>query len=181
MTFISRVVDVQPPPSTDDFKQAMRGVAGAVSVITVADGDAINGMTVTSVSSFSAEPPTMLVSINQSASSYPTLRKTGTFAINILGAAQRAIAERFSGIGGLKGAARFAQADWTRGLTGAPLLVGAAAAFDCTLEDVLERHSHALVIGRICSLKTDDGAGALIYRRGEYVSMGVATDTDLRS
>ena len=107
MTFAVRHVTPAPDATTDDFKGAMRGLAGGVSVITVGQGRDITGMTVTSVTSLSVDPPTLIVSVNRSSSSWPLLRRYGAFGVNILGADQREIAERFSGTGGLKGADRF--------------------------------------------------------------------------
>src|ERR1700761_6591532 len=109
--------------SQDDFRGAMRQLTGGVSVITVGRGKEISGMTVTSVSSLSVDPPALIVSVNREASSWPVLKRHGFFGINILAADQLEIAERFSGKGGLKGAERFAGAQWTARVSGVPLLV----------------------------------------------------------
>ncbi len=67
-------------------------------------------MTVTSVSSLSVDPPSLIVSINREASSWPLVKRYGFFGVNILTSDQIDIAERFTGKGGLKGADRFAGA-----------------------------------------------------------------------
>ena len=131
----------------------MRHLTGGVSVITAGRGKDITGMTVTSVSSLSVDPPTLIVSINREASSWPLLKRHGFFGVNILTADQLDIAERFTGKGGLKGADRFAGAQWTTRVSGVPLLVGALAAIDCEVEDIVERHSHAIVIGRVLDIR----------------------------
>src|ERR1700761_213058 len=123
-----------------DFRAAMRQLTGGVSVITVGRGREIAGMTVTSVSSFSVEPPSLIVSVNRSASSWPLLKRDGFFGVNILNADQVDIAERFSGKNGLKGADRFGDAEWFTRASGVPLLVGALAAIECEVEDIIERH-----------------------------------------
>jgi flavin reductase (DIM6/NTAB) family NADH-FMN oxidoreductase RutF len=79
------------------------------------------------------------------------LQKHGVFGVNILSSDHVGVAERFSGIGGLKGAERFAGSEWISLASGVPLLAGALAAFDCEVEHVVERHSHAIVIGA-CSI-----------------------------
>lgn len=168
MNKLVRAHELQPLLPVDDFKRAMRSLAGGVSVITVGQGPDINGMTVTSVSSFSIDPPTMLVSINRNASSFPMLVKTGTFGINVLAADQREVAERFAGKDGIRGADRFANANWRTGATGVPLLIGAAAALDCLVEDIIEKHSHAIIIGRVASVSSEADAGASIYWKGNY-------------
>ena len=150
--------------ASDDFRGAMRHLAGGVSVITAGRARDITGMTVTSVSSLSVDPATLIVSINRESSSWPLIKRHGFFGVNILTADQIDIAERFTGKGGLKGADRFAGAEWITRASGVPLLVGALAAIDCEVEDIVERHSHAIVIGRVLDLQALDahrGAGLL--------------------
>jgi len=155
----------------DDFRSAMRNLVGGVSVITAGGGDDISGMTVTSVASLSIEPPSLLVSISRASSSWPLIRDRGAFGVNILNADQLDIAERFSGIGGLKGRDRFAGAIWTTRATGVPLLHGALAAIDCAVDDIVERHSHAIVIGRVLHLEIAPDDAALAYWHGSYVAI----------
>lgn len=168
---IVRNIGVFSDMSSDDFRGAMRHLVGGVSVITAGRGKEITGMTVTSVSSLSVDPPTMIVSVNRDASSWPVLKRHGFFGINILAADQLEIAERFSGKGGLKGAERFAGAQWITRRSGVPLLVGAPAAIDCAVEETLERHSHAIVIGRVLDVHASGKTAALAYWQGRYVAM----------
>src|SRR5439155_1329747 len=88
------------------FRSVMRRLAGGVVVITAGRGDDIAGMTVTSLTSLSATPPRLLVSINRQASSFPLIERYRTFGVNILGSDQQALADRFSN-GRLKGRQRF--------------------------------------------------------------------------
>jgi flavin reductase (DIM6/NTAB) family NADH-FMN oxidoreductase RutF len=157
--------------SSAEFRGAMRTLAGGVSVITVGRGKDITGMTVTSVTSLSVEPPTLIVSINRNSSSWPLLQRYNAFGVNILSGEQLDVAERFAGKDGLKGAARFAGAQWVTRATGVPLLVGSLAAIDCDVEEVIERHSHALVIGRVRDVVTTAPHTALAYWDGDYVAI----------
>jgi flavin reductase (DIM6/NTAB) family NADH-FMN oxidoreductase RutF len=156
---------------TPDFRSAMRHLAGGVSVITVGRGSEVSGMTVTSVSSLSVEPASLIVSVNRSASSWPLLQAERAFGVNFLSADQLAVAERFAGKGGLRGAERFAGAEWRKRVTGVPLLVGALAAFDCEVEDIIERHSHGIVIGRVVHVDAGPPAAALGYWHGDYLTV----------
>lgn len=163
--------DISPAISAESFRGAMRHLAGGVSVITAGQGADITGMTVTSVTSLAVEPATLVVSVNRASSSWPRISKAGAFGVNILGADQAEIAKRFAGIGGLKGADRFAGAEWTTLVSGTPLLVGASVALDCEVEHVLERHSHMLVIGRVLDVLASEGKGALSYWQGQYIPL----------
>jgi flavin reductase (DIM6/NTAB) family NADH-FMN oxidoreductase RutF len=154
-----------------EFRSAMRQLAGGVSVITVGRGEDVSGMTVTSVASLAVDPPSLVVSINRGSSSWPLLERYRSFGVNIVKADQLPIAERFDGRNGVKGAARFAGAQWIKLASGVPLLKGALAAIDCEVEDVVERHSHALVIGRVLDLELSEPAAALAYWQGQYVEL----------
>ena len=157
--------------SADDYRWAMRHLVGAVSVITVGRGDDISGMTVTSVSSLSLDPPSLIVSVNRASSSWPLLREHGMFGINMLHADQIDIAERFSGKNELQGAERFAGARWITRPSGVRLLAGALAAIECEAEDMIERHSHAIVIGRVRHVQLSCHNAALAYWHGDYVAI----------
>jgi flavin reductase (DIM6/NTAB) family NADH-FMN oxidoreductase RutF len=171
MNSVVRNISIDRAISPDHFRGAMRHLAGGVSVITVGRGKDITGMTVTSVSSLSVEPPTLIVSINRESSSWPLLKRHGFFGVNILTADQLDVAERFTGKGGLKGAERFAGAQWTTRVSGVPLLVGALSAIDCEAEDIIERHSHALVVGRVLDIQASQRTAALAYWQGRYVAI----------
>jgi flavin reductase (DIM6/NTAB) family NADH-FMN oxidoreductase RutF len=171
-----RNIKIDREVSSGEFRGAMRHLAGGVSVITAGRGKDISGMTVTSVSSLSVDPPTLIVSINRESSSWPLLRRYGFFGVNILTADQVDVAERFAGKDGLKGAARFAGAQWFTRASGVPLLAGALAAIDCEVEDVVERHSHAIVIGRVLDVQPSSRTAALAYWQGQYVAIDQIED-----
>jgi flavin reductase (DIM6/NTAB) family NADH-FMN oxidoreductase RutF len=171
MNCVVRNIKTSRDVSSGEFRGAMRALAGGVSIITVGRGSDISGMTVTSVSSLSVEPPTLIVSVNRQSSSWPLLQRYGAFGVNILTAEQLDIAERFSGKDGLKGAARFGGAQWVTRATGVPLLVGGLASIDCEVEEVIERHSHAIVIGRVRDVLTSASTSALTYWNGQYVAV----------
>ncbi|HEV7334515.1 MAG TPA: flavin reductase family protein [Bosea sp. (in: a-proteobacteria)] len=164
-----------PVPAREDvaaFRAALRHLAGGVSVITTGRGEDRTGLTATSVASLSAEPPTLMFGLNLASSSFPVLARHRSFAVNFLNAAQKQIADRFAGRGGEKGAARYAGASWSTGPSGSPLLDGALAALDCEVEELIERHSHAIVIGRVREIRLGGDDAALLYWRGDYERLG---------
>ncbi len=171
MNVIARHIMTDTTVSSADFRGAMRHLTGGVSVITAGRCRDITGMTVTSVTSLSVEPPTLLVSINRDASSFPLIKRHGALGVNILNADQLDIAERFAGKGGLKGADRFAGSDWVTAVSGVPLLRGALASLDCEVEEIIERHSHGIVIGRVRDIKSSTRNAALAYWHGQYVAV----------
>jgi flavin reductase (DIM6/NTAB) family NADH-FMN oxidoreductase RutF len=158
----------KPVVDVPAFKYAMGSLAGAVSVITVGTGLARTGFTATSVSSYSVDPPTILVSLNRTSSSWPALVEAGAFAINILAEGQSDVADRFAGRGGIKGNDRYVGWEWSRLGSGTLGLDGALSVIDCDLEEVIERHSHAIVLGRVRSVETVQDRSPLMYWRGNY-------------
>lgn len=158
-------------PSAKDFTNALRALVGNCSVLTVGDGADRSGLVVTSAISLSADPPLLLACVNRSSSSWPLLDKYRRFGWSSLGAAHQAIAERFSGFGGIKGADRYEGAEWDSAVTGALLLRGAPASFDCEVDEMIDRGTHSIVIGRVRAVRETPGAGALIYWNGAFQSL----------
>lgn len=155
-------------PSPKEFRDAMRALVGNCSVVTVGKGEDATGLVVTSAISLSAEPPLLLVCVNRASSSHPLFARYGCFGWNSLGASHQPVAERFSGQGGVRGPARYEGFDWVTAETGALLLADAPAAFDCTVEEMIDRATHTILIGRVRATRTTPGMGALTYWNGAY-------------
>src|ERR1700754_4153694 len=106
---------------SESFRAAMRELAGGVTVVTVGKEADITGFTATSVASLSAQPPRLLVCVAQNSASWHALQHYPWFAVNLLRDDGCALANRFAGRDGLEGADRYAGAQWTTMLTGAPV------------------------------------------------------------
>jgi flavin reductase (DIM6/NTAB) family NADH-FMN oxidoreductase RutF len=150
------------------FRHAMRAWSSGVAIIACGEGEERMGCTITSFASLSLAPPTVFVCLARSSSTLAGLRKAGAFSISLLAARHETLAIRFSGRGGVHGPRRFDGAHWIALSTGAPVLLDALAAFDCLVEDVVERHSHAIVLGAVVSLREGAEEPALAHRRGAY-------------
>ncbi len=155
------------PTAPAGLKDAMRQLVGGVCVITAGIGTDRTGATVTSAHSLSMEPETMLVSLNLTSSTLPVIRRFGHYGVNLLADRQQAVADRFAGRGGVKGADRYLEADWSVLATGASLLDDALAVVDCEVERIIEHHSHALVFGAVRAVRVGSGS-ALVYSHGRY-------------
>ena len=150
------------------FRHALRHLAGAVSAITIGHGNDRTGFTATSVSSLAADTPSVIVSLNRSSSSWPAIERYRAFCVNILAEDQADIADNFAGRGGIKGNDRYLGAEWRELATGAPALVNALVVLDCTLEEAISRHSHAILIGRVQAVSIRAEAKPLLYWHGAY-------------
>jgi flavin reductase (DIM6/NTAB) family NADH-FMN oxidoreductase RutF len=159
------------------FRSVMRRLAGGVSVITAGRDDDITGITVTSLTSLSADPPRLLASINKQASSFALIERYRLFGVNILGSDQQELAARFSN-SGLKGKERFEGTEWFPGSSGVPLLGQSLASVECQVEEIIERHSHGIVVGRLLSFDLSPRLSGLVYWNGQYVEIDHDADLD---
>jgi flavin reductase (DIM6/NTAB) family NADH-FMN oxidoreductase RutF len=131
---------------SDEFKQAMRHLAGGVTIIATEHEGCRTGMAATAVCSVSANPPTILICINAGASAHEPIRESGRFSVNLLASGEDDIARRFSGETGVRGEERFAVGRWASLVTGAPILDSALAGLDCRVTEVVRMATHSVVL-----------------------------------
>lgn len=158
--------------SQDSFRQAMRYLASGVSILAAGRDDDRAAITATSVTSLSVEPPTLLVCISRNSSLAPVLQRYWHFSANFLGATQQHLAERFAGRSGVNGRERFDAGDWISLVSGAPVLANTLASIDCEVEEIIDRHTHSIVIGRVLAVRTEGGDDALAHWRGAFLPVG---------
>jgi flavin reductase (DIM6/NTAB) family NADH-FMN oxidoreductase RutF len=160
--------------TANDFREAMRALASAVSIISTASAGRRFGMTVTAVTSVSAEPPSLLVCINKAASLHAPLLESRLFCVNILHAWQSALAQTF---GSKDVADRFAHGDWRFDESAVPHLSDAQTNIFCEVDDVHGYGSHSVVIGKIYRIAVRQPVHPLVYQDGRY-TVGLAEGVD---
>lgn len=149
------------------LKQAMRGLASSVSLISAADKSGARvAMAATSVTALTMEPPAMLACINRNTSSYPTLRDGADFCINILAVDHLPIAQLCSS--GAQGEERFANGLWEKDARGVPYLKDAQAAIVCTQSRRIEYGTHDIFIGLVRQVHLPREIDPLVYVDGSY-------------
>ncbi len=156
----------QPPSfSPQEFRTALGMFATGVTIVTActAEGKVI-GLTANSFNSVSLDPPLVLWSLSQAAASLPVFRAGSHYAINVLAADQKMLAERFA----LKGLDRFAGVSFVEGTGGAPLLVGAAATFECFNRSRYEEGDHVIFVGEVERCSRRPGASPLLFHGGRF-------------
>jgi flavin reductase (DIM6/NTAB) family NADH-FMN oxidoreductase RutF len=143
----------------------MRAFATGVSIIACGEGEGRAGCVATALASLSLSPPSLIVNLQRAGSTSRRLREVAHFSVNILAAEQEPLAHRFAGKA--HGAERFAEGAWETGRTGAPALADALAVMECRIEEILVRHTHVIVIGRVEAARANEGA-ALLHFRGLF-------------
>ena len=160
-------------PATSEsagFRQAMREFGAGVAIVACGAEETRAGCTVTALASLSLTPPTLLICLSRDAQTLKRLRETGAFSVNLLADRHRALADRFADRA-LRGAGRFAIGVWVPLVTGAPLLADALAAIDCRVEEILERHTHAIVVGAVVAVQRGESGPALAHWRSHYETL----------
>ncbi|HEX7891743.1 MAG TPA: flavin reductase family protein [Ramlibacter sp.] len=156
----------QPPSfSAQEFRAALGMFATGVTIVTAraADGQVI-GLTANSFNSVSLSPPLVLWSLARAAASLPVFSGGSHYAINVLAADQKLLAERFA----KKGADRWLGVTFDEGAGGAPLLHGAAATFECFNRSRYEEGDHVIFVGEVERCTHRDGATPLLFHGGRY-------------
>ncbi|UUZ65441.1 flavin reductase family protein [Polaromonas sp. P1(28)-13] len=122
------------------------------------------GLTANSFNSVSLNPPLVLWSLAQAAGSMAALSAGSHYAINILAADQKELAERF----GSKRADRWTDVLFTEGASGSPLLSGAAATFECFNRSRYEEGDHVIFVGEVERCSHRAGAAPLLFHGGKF-------------
>jgi len=148
--------------TTANFIAAMGAVATGVSVVTTEGLAGRFGLTVSAISSVSAEPPMLLACVNRKSPAVVAIDRNGRFAVNVLGFNNKDVAEVFAGRPQSGKPYDFDRHDWEEGSMGQPLLTDATASFECEIECSQDAGSHRIFIGRVVNAKRST-AGPLVY------------------
>ena len=152
----------------DRFIDAMSRAAAMVSVATT-DGPAGRaGVTVSSLCSLSADPPSLLVCVHHASRALAAILANERFCVNLLRQDQTHISDVFAGRTEAERGDKFACAEWRTLETGSPVLENALAAFDCELVQHNRWASHYVLVGEVRDVASLGVGGPLIYANRAY-------------
>lgn len=157
-------------PGTLRLRQALSDFATGVAIVTARapDGRQV-GLTVNSFASVSLDPPLVLWSLMRGSASQPVLDAASHYTVNILGTAQRELAQRFAG----RRDDKFRGLRLRPGAGGAPRLPGCAAWFECRIESRLAAGDHLILIGAVEKFARGRGhPPPLLFHHGRYKGIG---------
>ena len=153
--------------SSDDLRQWMRQWACGVTLVTAQDGRGPHGMTVSSFTSLSLDPPLIMVSLEQGTRTHQMVREVGRFAVVMLRADQQDLAERFSGGVG-DSDPRFDGVPHGPSPGGAPIPDTPLAYLDCQMVDSLSAGTHTIIVGQVTGGEAADSGAPLLYYNRDY-------------
>lgn len=165
----------------DSFRRVCGCFPTGVTITTLIGTDGQpHGITISSFTSVSLEPPLVLICVNHHSRIVPHLTAGCAFAINVLSDDQRELSERFSKYR----ESRFSEVAWHIGVTGSPLFEGAVAVLECCLYQTIQAGDHLIVVGQVIGGVSTDRF-PLLYFRSSYnnpqIRRGLAPQDGARS
>ncbi len=153
---------------TARLRQVMGHFCTGVTVVTGMDGSEPVGFTAQSFMSLSLDPPLVLLGAMKSSTSWPRIRSSGAFCVNILSDEQEDVSRAFAVSGGEK----FRGIGWKPAPgSGSPLIRDSLAFVDARITEELEGGDHSIVVAEILDLGVEEDAGPLLFYRGGYASI----------
>lgn len=159
-------------PST--FRHVVGHLASGVTVVTTRLPEANYGMTASSVTSLSVEPPMMLACLNNATPTTLAVARAGRFGINILGQGHGYLAQQFA----VPSDDKFCGVSLTDGVLDVPLLADALACLECRVEEQVMGGTHTIFLGRVEGATANLGS-PLTYFRGGFGRFEFARDDDV--
>ncbi len=159
------------------FRNAMGEAVTGVYLITTDGEEGRFGMTLSSLTSISLEPATVMISVRNQSPTLAAILGNRVFGVNVLGTHQAEVSDVFAGRPRSGERFDFGCAEFTDGDLDVPLLDDAIAALECRVWRTQEIHDHTLIFGLVEGCRTDDNEGVevphgapLTYCRGRYCS-----------
>jgi flavin reductase (DIM6/NTAB) family NADH-FMN oxidoreductase RutF len=152
----------------DGLKGAMRVFPQGVTVATTNGPGGPMGLTVSSFTSVSLEPPLILISIAKGSAIHDLFRDAKTYAVNFLADDQKSVSDLFAGRTKVKD--RFEGIRYAKGVTGSPIIDGVRAAIECRAWQVYEGGDHSILVGEVVSARTFNSKRPLVYYSQQYTT-----------
>jgi flavin reductase len=157
--------DPTPTVAPADYIAAFRAVPTAVAVMAATDGVNVHGMTASSVTSLSMDPPLVLVCVQRGSRILPMIRASGHFSLSFLSDQQRDLAPHFASPQRPAGAAQFHGIPHRAGRFGLPILDEASASLTCELWCEYPGGDHAIACGLVRDAFGGEAHPLLSYAR----------------
>lgn len=127
-----------------DYRRALGAFPTGVTIVAAFDGNGAPwGLTASSFTSVSLEPPLVSVCLDRRGRAFTTLSSSESFAVSVLAAGQAALARHFAG----RAPDRFDGTPWQAAEGSAPVLPDSAAWFDCRVHARVEAGDHQILLG----------------------------------
>lgn len=150
----------------EQLRLAMRVWSSGVTVVTAAHDGEQHGMTVSSFTSVSLEPPLVIISLHTESRTHRLVHAANAFAVSILSADQRAISDRFAGR--TDDEDRFIGLDTETLVTGAPAIKNTLARLDCRVIQVISAGMNTIFLAEVVAARSGGDGLPLVYHDRRY-------------
>ena len=155
----------------EDLRKAMRNWASGIAIVTASHNGEMHGMTVSSFTSLSLDPPLISVSLYKTSRTHALVSEAGHFGVTILAADQEEISNRFAGrIPDTED--RLAGLDIETLSSGAPFISGGLTFFDCRVTQEIPCGTNTLFIAGIVDARSRNDGDPLLYFDQKYQTLG---------
>lgn len=151
-------------PDARWFRQVLGQYPTGVTVVTANCAGTPVGMVVGSFTSVSLDPMLIAFFPDKSSTTWPKIRPTGSFCVNVLSADQETVCRAFTA----RAPDKFDRTGWRPAASGSPILGGVVAWIDCDIWSVIDAGDHFIVIGQVRDLDMPNPALPLVFFRGGY-------------
>lgn len=152
------------------MKQVNRRFITGVTVVTAMDGDLPKGLAVNAFASISLDPPTVMVCVQRTSSTYECLFRASHLAVNIMSTEQLDVVTRFAS----KVTDKFSGLDWEPGSFGSPLIDGSSARMEVEIRERLQASTHTIFVCRVVDAAVTDRI-PMVYSAGGFFDGGALT------
>jgi flavin reductase (DIM6/NTAB) family NADH-FMN oxidoreductase RutF len=152
------------------FKQSMRHWTTGIAIFAAEFNGVRHGMTVSSFASVTLDPPIVMASIQKGTRTHVLIDASGHFSVTLLAEDQQGISDRFAGRL-TEQDDRFAGLETDVLVTGAPLIAGGLAYFDCKVHKRIDLKSHTIFLGEVLAVKDNGNEQPLVYYNRMYQTL----------
>lgn len=156
------------------FRDVLGNFATGVCLITGYCEGGPAGLTVGSFMSVSLHPRLIAICPGVESTSWPAIRETGRFCVNILSEHQHELGRAFAASGGDK----FSGLPWRGAPSGSPIIGDVLAWIDCEIETEQPAGDHYLVLGRVLDLDIESEERPLLFHRGDFERIHAPTPVE---
>jgi flavin reductase (DIM6/NTAB) family NADH-FMN oxidoreductase RutF len=156
------------------YRQVMAHVPTSVAIVAAVVDGRPRGLSVGTFVPVSLDPPLVGFFVANTSKSWPAIAGAGSFCVSVLGHDQAGLSSRFA----VSETDKFDGVAWRPAPSGNPLLTGAVAFVDCSIERVVETGDHSLVLGQVLEMGVETGQPPLLHHRSSYHRVADGPDWD---
>lgn len=153
----------------NDFKRCLGSFVSGVTIVTIIDAsNDPQGVTISSFSSLSLEPPMVAFNLGKISYLHSKMLNSDSFVVNVLAEGQAGLSRKFAESSGN----RWNDVVHKPGAHGCPIIEGVISYMECLTDNIYDGGDHSIITGRVVNLKIFEELRPLVYYKGGYYKLG---------